>query len=162
MCEMLHADVVRWRLWSHSRSRGFRRWQARLRGVLGNSGSGDLEMRRLLEALLLIETHERSALERTVEWCASWLNPSRSITRGPYQLVRAPWSFARATRMALERLQHLSPSSSTCLSDIERLAKAWNGAAHRQPGSAVGYARAINLALAVLADQKRTIVTHTC
>ncbi len=151
MCGTPPADLVRWRLWSHSRSRGFRRYRARLCGVLGDAGDGDRELHRLLEALLLIETNERSALERAVEWCASLLNPSRCITRGPYQLVRAPWSFDNATRIALERLRQLGQGCSISPPDIERLAKAWNGVAHRQPGAAVGYAMAINIALAILA-----------
>jgi len=104
-----------------------------------------------LAAVLLVEMSVRGRLTRAAEWIAWWLG--RSIlpgdllpkTRGPLQLQDAPFDFIEAVRRATERLRDVPEGN-------DALARAWNGAASRQPGALIGYASALQLARRILED----------
>lgn len=102
-----------------------------------------------LAAVLLVEMSVRGRLARAVEWIAWWLGRSilpgdlRPKTRGPLQLEDAPFDFAEAVQRAARRLRDVPEGD-------EALARAWNGAASRQPGALIGYASALRLARLVL------------
>jgi hypothetical protein len=104
-----------------------------------------------LAALLLVEMSVRGRLWRAAEWIAWWLGrlilPGELLprTRGPLQLQDAPFDFSEAVKRAAERLQDVQEGD-------DALARAWNGAASRQPGALIGYTSAVRLARRVLED----------
>ena len=139
---------LRWSLAEHARGKECQRWFGRLE-YLAKTGDENFEPNiPALKRLLLVETHERRRVERGVEWLLSTLLLRQSITRGPYQLTNAPWSFVAATRLAVERLEDFAKSGEAL--DNARLSVLWYGAEQRQPGSAVSYADALTLAEEVL------------
>lgn len=114
--------------------------------------------RLLLSAILLVETSQRTALwrvaERIIDAIEFGLRLQRRRTLGVFQMSGAPISFRKQIVQAAGLLKSLKGADNSI--SITALARAWNGSSVPQPGSSLGYANALQLAMKVIrvADSK--------
>lgn len=147
MSEARAESAYRWMLWDQARTRASRR---RIRTIARVANSREEPPRRteLLTAIMLIETTERPLQLRSAERIAQLLG-RRSTTCGPLQMAGAPWRLERATARGFDILERIE-SRTGSVPTISAIARGWNGAASRQPGSCFGYETAIRISLDVV------------
>lgn len=136
---------IAWRLHEVQSSRTFQKYRDRIdRKSLPSTAEG------WVLAILLTEMSARPVWFRTLEWTGYIIGralrfPQRYLpkTRGPFQLADAPYSFDEAVDVVAQRISGIPKTAN-------ELARYWNGAASRQPGSRIGYAQVLSIACRVL------------
>lgn len=117
---------------------------------LNKLGEEDLSIRSwvpILSSILLIESRERPRLIRGIEWIASILFRYREFTCGVFQMTNSPFRFTRAASEVVRRLELRECTSLIDSASLTQIARAWHGAASKQPGEMVGYQDALEIAL---------------
>jgi hypothetical protein len=142
--------LLEWRLTDHSCGRAFRRLRERM-SRLATDDPALLPWLSTLSAIALLETYERRPVARGLERAVQFVLPRRGTTCGPLQLARAPYSLSACMTQAVTRLQTSGCLPYISAEDAQKIARVWNGAATRQPGSAVGYAEALRMASRICA-----------
>lgn len=140
-------SLLEWRLIDHSEGPLFRRWASRI-DALGANGRIGQEWVPTIKSVLLVETRERPPSVRLVEWILGTLpvERARCITKGPFQMREAPFSFADAVVEVQSRLSSALGQPPRTQHELERLGLMWNGSSQRESGSAVSYPEALALA----------------
>jgi len=138
-------------LTAHAGSGDFQRLMSKLNTTV-SLHSGIKHLRVVLASILLVETHQRSPAMRAIEWTVSGVLRRPNVTRGPYQMRSAPWSFERATQVAARKLT--DEAKSACTSgvagvDVDAIARCWNGSC-TPTGSAIRYRDALKIAFTVV------------
>lgn len=147
--------MIQMSLTAHAASGDFQRLMAKLNTAIRLHPSLR-DLRLVLAGILLLETHERPPTMRMIEWIASGLLRRPNITRGPYQMRRAPWGFDRATQVAARKLTvevKLPNPMGVEPIDVDAIARCWNGSCTPK-GSVISYADALKIAVAVVTNLK--------
>lgn len=142
---------IAWRIERAQQSVGFKRYARRVDEIPMSTRE-----RNIVLALLMVEMTARPRLARACEWVvwfagrcffvpARWL----PLTRGPFQMKRAPFGFHAAATEAADRIRD-QPD------DPDSLARYWHGAACRERGARVGYGYALQIALRIVAARHNT------
>jgi|GEM_PF-5458634 len=139
-------DLLAWRLFDHSRSRDFKRTSLRLVQLAEKEPQIKL-WHPILFGILLIESRERSRTVRVFEWIIFWTHLRSHVTCGVFQMVNAPFRFEKAAREVVTRLSDYGCIPTCSEETLNPIAKVWNGAAEKQPGACIGYAKALNIAI---------------
>ena len=153
------SDSVRerygWRLQVTSGSPRFRRLCNAI-DLVDRAGTPHGGWSDVLKSIALIEMTERPRVLRACEWLASRAPyRRREYTLGPFQLRNAPWNDGAAVHVAIEKLAHSGVSR--CLdqaTNLEALARVWNGSSERANGSSLSYTEALSLAHQVLSTPR--------
>lgn len=103
----------------------------------------------ILLAILMLETRERPRFARALEWLLYLMRLNRDLTCGVFQMKSAPYRFEVAAREVALRLSSQGCEPSLQKDSLDKIARVWNGAASRQPGSCIGYADALRCALRI-------------